>query len=1309
MFIAALVIGLFATTALFWQWGLGGLGIGMFLLLAVMLFFKRFSQASGDKTSNPAGLSNDGILPLVLTLSDQASASISLPQALQLLGNTLQPWLQAREFHCLRVESWNGDTALVRPWTSSHLGEDHIDPATMSIVKHDDAGLGQALVLKRPCFAHLNATDSATLFWRDRAPIRIIAVPVMVDNWPVALIEFIDPQEPSEQQNAVLNMASSQLSFVAQRDNTQTRIANDAEHLGRLGLVASRISSGVAVLDRHGVIEWINPMFVALTGWPHQRVLGRALPDLLTTELQDAQQGQEVARLLTEGGPFRIAFESNREAATSITRYWAELDAILMLDEAGGRSQYVCLLNDITQRKQQEYQQAQEKEFLEALLGNLPISLIVSDPTDFSIAAINRYAEFELGLKHEQVVKRRLIDVMGEQALSQAEPFMRQAIQSGEAAEHDFIWWKDGRKITLHARHFALRHANGDPRLLITLAHDISYQQQAKVDMEESERRFREIVESMDDCVYVATERHENFTYVSPGLPDMLGVSADALIKEKRLFESLVVAEDRHMVDDRLLHVLAQAQHPTDVTSHDVVVSIQHATKGTRWIRRRSRVRQLADGQVRVYGLLSDVTDERTQAMELSRAKDDAENASRAKSQFMASMSHEIRTPMNAILGLTELLLGTPLNDQQRRHAQVVYRSGESLLEIINDILDFSKIEAGHLELAPTEFSIQSLLDDALELMAHKAHEKGIEITAHFESEMPATVIADPMRLQQILTNLISNAIKFTDHGEVVVTVNCKPIEASTTTPTSLPVVPLTPLNIEFHIRDTGIGISQQVLPKLFSAFTQANAGLARRYGGTGLGLAITKQLVELMGGHISVQSALGVGSEFTFNIPVTMADDSAEKGHTDDLTMPHLGILVVDDNATNRTVLENILSAWGMDVMCVADGQEALDYLLASPNEDRRIDMALVDMNMPRVDGFEFAKQLKASGRYANMRMILLSSTSASDDVRRSQELGFSRFVAKPLRKPELRQAILGISADLLPPTAALPNLKLNVLVIEDNAVNREVCAQMLVRLGCRAHLASSAMEGLKKLCETRYDIILLDIAMPGMDGEETIQQFRSNRVTRFKFETPTDTPVVAVTAHVEEQRFLELGFDAFLSKPYRLHQLARVLQACMKAAGKPVPLINQAPTASTKSASDMPRSARAAPATSATSATAHPWQEVFDESAVMRLLELDPTGKNQLLERVTKMFEVSVDKYLLQLEDAWRSEDFKSIKDIVHTLKSSSANVGAIKLSQCCIEVEYAMRNPGAQDLTSLISSLKQAARTVQSALPRLLEAHR
>ncbi|HET6789426.1 MAG TPA: PAS domain S-box protein, partial [Aquabacterium sp.] len=492
---------------------------------------------------------------------------------------------------------------------------------------------------------------------------------------------------------------------------------------------ASRISSGVAVLDRNGLIEWINPMFVALTGWPHQKVLGRSLPDLLAEEVQDAEQVAQVRQLMAGGGPFRISYESTRHSNGALTRYWGEIDAILMLDESGGRSQYVCLFNDITTRKQQEHLQAQEKEFLEALLGNLPISLMVLDPVDLTVAAINRYAEYELGLKHNEVIKRPIADFLGPEVLKLTEPQMRRAIRTGKAVDHDFVWQNSERRFVVNARHFALRHSNGQPRLLITLARDITAQRQARLDLEESERRFRELVESMDDCVYVATEHHDTFVYLSPRTPDLLGVSAEALQQEHGLFDSLVLPRDRHLLDA----ANAEGNVIDAVAPSDVVVRIQHPTKGLRWLRRRSRLRQLDDGERRVYGLISDVTDEHQQALELQRARDAAESASQAKSQFMASMSHEIRTPMNAILGMTELMMGTPLSDKQRRYAHAVYRSGESLLEIINDILDFSKIEAGRLELAPIDFSLQTMLDDTLELMAPRAHEKGLEVTAHFQ------------------------------------------------------------------------------------------------------------------------------------------------------------------------------------------------------------------------------------------------------------------------------------------------------------------------------------------------------------------------------------------------------------------------------------------------------------------------------------------------------------------------------------------------------------------------------------------------
>jgi PAS domain S-box-containing protein len=1298
-------------------------------------------------------------LALSRALAEAAQQAPNLAAALQTLGEMLKTHLSASAWICLRVEGWTGDSGLLRPWMDAGSdSNDLIDVTAMASVHRQAPALGEALATLKPCGALTPTGTDGSCPWRPAGTQRVLAVPVSIDGLPLAVLEFDDPAPDRPASSPVLDIAAMQLGFVAQREANQAHMANSAEHLSRLTLVASRISNGVAITDREGTIEWVNTAFMALTGWSEERVVGRKLTDLLANEVSDAQSVKELAEHIARGVPFRLSYESGRQSERSITRYWGEIDAIQVLDESGGRSRYVCFFNDVTKRKAQEHIREQEREFLEALLGNLPVSLFVLDPVNLNVVAINRYTEIEFKLQRDRVVGRTLENALGKSVLRMANPHMQKAIETGETVEHDFVWsgeGGDGADRVVNARHFALRHANGRPRLLISLVRDITSARQAQADLEESERRFRELVESMDDSVYVATEHRKEVLYISPRTEELVGIGADLMMQHPGAVRQYVLPEDLPVLAD-------QEKQEAEGLPTDMLLRVNVPQRGLRWMRHRTRPRRLPDGQLRIYGLVSDVTDEHGQALELQRARDLAEAASQAKSQFMANMSHEIRTPMNGILGMTELLLGTPLNDKQRRFAQAVYRSGESLLEIINDILDFAKIEAGRLELANSDFVLRTLVEDTLELMAPRAHEKSLELSFREQPGLPSVIHGDPLRLRQIITNLVANAIKFTEHGEVVVDIRRAIGTRQDADPRAL--------ELEFMVRDTGIGITADTIPRLFSAFVQANGGMARRYGGTGLGLAISKQLVELMGGHIEAHSAPGVGSEFVFRVPVRVGDTQIDMALVEEPGMPSFNVLVVDDNETNRTVIENMLTAWGMNVRQARHGKEALQILEDEHGHGTHFDLALVDMNMPELDGLGLADALQGDPRFSGLKMILLSSVSSPDDVRRAQEAGFLRFVAKPLRKAELRQAILGISAEIGGDTAHEGMLiHKHVLVVEDNPVNQEVCSQMLRRLGCEVKVANSALEGLRRLGETRFDLVLMDIQMPGMDGVEALGWFRRGSNNRFTFLTPPDTPVVAVTANAlegDEQRFLGLGFNDYLSKPFRQSQLQKILvehthvvwpttgDAPLDAVGDDststsVPGNEVTPTEAPEAKptltpwdvqpdtapaplsapldNNVPALAMAPAALSLTAARATQTEDahvedaertvpgaldepvpvsVLDPEALRRLRDLDPKGNNQLLDRVARAFETSIGRMLPQLEEAVKLHDQASIVHVAHTLKSSSASIGALKLSQMCAEIEAMIRRQSGEDLTSRIQEVPVEAERVLAALRRLLE---
>jgi CheY-like chemotaxis protein len=417
--------------------------------------------------------------------------------------------------------------------------------------------------------------------------------------------------------------------------------------------------------------------------------------------------------------------------------------------------------------------------------------------------------------------------------------------------------------------------------------------------------------------------------------------------------------------------------------------------------------------------------------------------------------------------------------------------------------------------------------------------------------------------------------------------------------------------------------------------------------------------------------------------------------GELDGIELSGMRVLVVEDHETNRTVLENMLGAWGMDVTLAADGQQALDILRGRTLFDTHYDLALVDMNMPRLDGVSFGRALKADGSHPELKMILLSSVSSPDDVRSAQLAGFDRFVAKPVRKAELRQAIQGVSAQRRDLVAAPPRLSGHVLVIEDNPVNQEVIGQMLRHLGLRVRVAAGALQGLRALCEAHFDLVLMDIQMPGMDGVEALSWFRRGTGGRFEFVTPGHTPVIAVTANAlggDQDRFLALGFDDYLSKPFRQSQLLAMLTKRLRPHAPAAP-------------DDTPQPG-GAPQADAAWAQVGAVSAVLDAGALDRRRVLDPKGENQLLSRVVMAFEGSAARLLPQLQDAQRAGDHTGVRHVAHTLKSSSASIGAVKLSQVCADIETRIRTDKLENLNERIDVMCAEVEIVLQALKRLLD---
>jgi PAS domain S-box-containing protein len=795
--------------------------------------------------------------------------------------------------------------------------------------------------------------------------------------------------------------------------------------------------------------------------------------------------------------------------------------------------------------------------------------------------------------------------------------------------------------VQFHGR--VLRDSQGMPASVLAVDWEVTGEELAKLEiarqaeqLREAQERFQRAVSGTQDALFEFNLLTGEMWH-SPRFMQMLGYKASAEAPVSGL-ESLVHPDDQaHLAKAMIEHL----QHDTP---YDIEYRLRKSDGEWLWVRSRAAAEGGEDGKpLWLAGSIHDITAERAAREALLRATKEAEDASRAKSTFLATMSHEIRTPMNGIIGMTGLLLDTGLDRVQRDYAETIRASADSLLTILNDILDFSKIEAGKLDIENLELDIRSNVDDVGSIMAFQAAAKGLELIVNVRPEVPERVMGDPQRIRQCLLNLVGNAIKFTQGGEVVIEVCALGCQNGRSL-------------VHFEVRDTGMGIPKETLDRLFQPFTQADSSTTRRFGGTGLGLSIVRRLVHMMGGQVGAQSQPDQGSTFWFTLPleptIATATDEAEA----DAAAPLRGrrILLVDDNETNRRVLASQMTYEGCEVRAASNAQQALE-ILRTPQQ-RPFDVVLLDYHMPDMDGAMLGEQIMKARDIPPMRLMLLTSLDRSGDMQRFADIGFAAYLTKPVRTRELIECLHRalshdaqdwhmhsqpiITRGTLVATEVKRRYSGRVLLVEDNAINQRVARRFLERLGCEVEVVGDGVQAIEAFQRGTFGFILMDMQMPVMDGLEATRCIRELEAGRAR------TPIVALTANAMMgtlERCLEAGMDDYLTKPLDISRLQDVLDRFMS-------------TSSDRGSNADSGTARVASA---------------DIAVRTRLAEI-AGDDSEFIAELIGAFLSSGEETLQELAAAVSNGDITAIARAAHKLKGASANLHVEGLAALTLEIE-------------------------------------
>jgi PAS domain S-box-containing protein len=936
------------------------------------------------------------------------------------------------------------------------------------------------------------------------------------------------------------------------------------------------------------------------------------------------------------------------------------------------------------------------------------------------ITQFNPAAERTFGYKREEVIGRPFVEVVvapqGREAFQQG---LTQYLRTGESTVigkrmEIAAVGSDGHEIPVEAAITAVK-LDGPP-VFVAYVRDITkhkrWEEQARI----SEKLA--LVASRTDNAVIITDPAGNIEWINDGFTRITGYGLDEVIGMKP--GSLLQGPDTDPATVKLMreHLAAGEGFRTEIVNYT-------RTGKPYWIAVEVQPVRDAEGTLRYFmAIESDISERKEAEKALVAAKEEAErirveavNASKAKSQFLANMSHEIRTPLNGVIGMAELLIRRGgLSEQQLRYTQVIKSSADTLLALINDVLDFSKIEAGKLELSCVDFDLREAVEQVTEMLAPKASARKLEFACRVDPSIPQMLNGDPERLRQILINLATNAIKFTEKGEVLIRVESEPGS------------PPDKIGLRFSVRDTGVGIPQDRLDRLFKSFSQVDASTTRKYGGTGLGLAISKQLSELMGGRIGVDSVAGQGSTFWFiarlgrtTAKSTMPWAAGATNRLDAASLRGTRILAVDDHATARDVLKDQLEGWGFDVTLACDGVEALEKLRAAAAEERPFRLAIVDLMMPNLDGRGVADTVKVDPVLSQTKLVLLTALDNPLDGADMHQSGFAACITKPIRQSHLFDAVVravaagspggaAVEHTPLPAVAAQPLKGVNILLAEDNEVNQEVARELLLDAGCIIEVVGNGKLASEAVAARRYDIVLMDCQMPEMDGFEATGTIRRREQANG---TPRQ-PIIALTANAVEgdrEKCLAAGMDSYVSKPIDPEALLAAIKSLVKTPvapqSDPTPgseLLRKTELVDADLAKDPGLRNTSDPASTvhAPAAAAHgPDVVPIDVPSLLKRC----SGKAALAEKLLGKFELQLAGQIESLKQTIADHDQETLARVAHTIKGSAANLSAEGIRGLAGELEHLFKNAAYDDAEQCLQRLANEVQRCVAFLPQAI----